>query len=596
MDGMGLENVLRMLECASLLLLCGVSLVVVRDLQTMSPLGRKLLLGLTFSIVGVLVMHNPVEPMAGVRVDPRAAVIVLAAAFCGPLPATITTISLALTRYVTGGMGASVGVIYIVATALAAMAVWFWWHRVHRQPVNRVYVLIQAAVAGVVPVCVILLFTSSPPEIYWLSIALTWPTNLLSVWFIGDFVLKNADRRAIIRGRSEAEAKTRKMAASASVILFEITRSPGADARFTFVTGATRQILRQHDAGLLGQTTLLAGAIADADRATLVERLEEARVRGHAVSMELPCQIDDDLRIWLRVSADYREERGPDHVWEGMIADVTEERRTAEMKDNFISVVSHELRTPLTAIQGALGMVEAGAGGELPPKAARMVKMARQNGARLARLVNDILDIEQLQEGQMRFLLRRESVRSMVETVMASLQNYAPQRGLTFALRDEGEGADIVVDRQRFEQILSNLVSNALKFSPDGGLVTLGIDGDGTDVRISVTDQGAGIPKEFAPRIFERFEQAEAPDTRRMSGTGLGLNIARALTVGMGGEIDFESSPDGTTFVLRFPLADAVQKDGSEASTTPPKAGLAEKDTGHPAAAPALAALARPVG
>ncbi|WP_298435231.1 sensor histidine kinase [uncultured Jannaschia sp.] len=591
-----MDNVVEILECASLLLLCGVTLIVVRDIETMSPLARKLLLGLVFSVIGILVMHNPVEPLEGVRIDPRAAVIVLAATFGGPVPAIITTVALLITRYSAGGVGATVGLIYIAATGSVAIVAWLGWHKLLRLPLDRIYVMVQALVAGGVPVAVILIFTTTPPEIYWRSIALTWPVNLLAVWFVGDFVLKNADRRAIIRARREAEAKTRMMAASASVILFEITRSPGADARFSFVTGATRQILGQHDASLLNQTTLLDGAIADADRAALVERLEEARVRGHAVSMELPCEVDDGPRIWLRVSADYREKRGPDHVWEGMIADVTEERRTAEMKNNFISVVSHELRTPLTAIQGALGMVEAGAGGELPPKAARMVEMARQNGARLARLVNDILDIEQLQEGRMRFLLRRESGRTMVETVMSSLQNYAPQRGLTFALRDESEGAHILVDRQRFEQILSNLMSNALKFSPDGGRVTLGIDLDGTDVLISVTDQGAGIPKEFAPRIFERFEQAEAPDTRRMNGTGLGLNIARALTLGMGGEIDFESSSHGTTFVLRFPLADAVQKDGSDASTTLPKAGFAEKDPIHPAATPALAAMARPVG
>jgi PAS domain S-box-containing protein len=250
------------------------------------------------------------------------------------------------------------------------------------------------------------------------------------------------------------------------------------------------------------------------------------------------------------------------HFIVGIMRDITERKAAERLKDEFISVVSHELRTPLTSISGSLGLMAAGAGGELPPKATRLVQIANQNSERLARLINDILDLEKAKGGKLQLTIEPHAVKSIVEHVIEANQPYVQRLGVHLVLEPGYDTAVVAVDRDRLSQVLTNIISNAAKFSPAGESVRMHILNAGAQfVRIDVVDRGQGIPDAFRSRIFQKFAQADSSDTRAKGGTGLGLSIAKSLIESMGGTISYQSSAAGTTFHVMVPRAqDAVQE------------------------------------
>jgi PAS domain S-box-containing protein len=240
----------------------------------------------------------------------------------------------------------------------------------------------------------------------------------------------------------------------------------------------------------------------------------------------------------------------------GIMRDVTERKAAERLKDEFISVVSHELRTPLTSISGSLGLIAAGAGGELPPKANRLVQIANQNSERLTRLINDILDLEKAKGGKLQLMIEPHAVKSIVEQVIETNQPYAQRLGVQLILEPGHDAAVAAVDRDRLAQVLTNVISNAAKFSPAGESVRLRIVNAGAHlVRIDVMDRGPGIPDSFRSRIFQKFAQADSSDSRAKGGTGLGLSIAKSLIESMDGTISYASSAAGTTFHVTVPRA-----------------------------------------
>jgi signal transduction histidine kinase len=238
-----------------------------------------------------------------------------------------------------------------------------------------------------------------------------------------------------------------------------------------------------------------------------------------------------------------------------VVRDLSESARVAELERNFVSIVSHELRTPLTSVSGSLSLLAASETCRLSESGRRMLDIARRNVDRLNRLISDILDLEKLTLGQLvvhvepapLFPLLRDSIEMASGGCVAKQISISPI--LDPALDDNSL---VIVDEDRFRQIMANLLSNALKFSPEGGEITVCAEAvDGDRVRVSVTDQGPGIPESFRDKIFLPFSQGENPSHRRAGGSGLGLSIVKSLVECMHGQVGFESTHgQGATFFV----------------------------------------------
>lgn len=237
-----------------------------------------------------------------------------------------------------------------------------------------------------------------------------------------------------------------------------------------------------------------------------------------------------------------------------VVRDITERRRVEGLKDAFVSTVSHELRTPLTSIAGSLGLLSGGAAGPLPERAQKLVGIAHANSQRLVRLINDILDVEKLEAGQLVLHLAPVDLRDIAARSIEGVGGYADGLGVALTLAD-GEPAPVRGDQDRLIQVVTNLLSNAAKFSQRGGEVKVAVNPETRVARLSVVDQGPGIPEAFRSRIFQKFAQADSSDTRAKGGTGLGLAIAREIAERHGGRLWFESAEgEGAAFHLDLPL------------------------------------------
>ncbi|ATB51418.1 ATP-binding protein [Corallococcus macrosporus] len=231
------------------------------------------------------------------------------------------------------------------------------------------------------------------------------------------------------------------------------------------------------------------------------------------------------------------------------VRDITERKEVERMKNEFISTVSHELRTPLTSIRGSLGLLEGGVMGELPPRAVDLVRIARTNTERLIRLINDSLDLEKMEAGRLELKVATLECAELVEATFAGVKGVADGAGV--ALHAEVAGTPRVSgDRDRLVQVLTNLVSNAVKFSPRGAEVTVRVAEDASGrVRFSVADPGPGLSPEQRARLFGRFQQLDSSDTRSKGGTGLGLALSQAIVEQHGSRISVESEEGrGSTF------------------------------------------------
>lgn len=246
---------------------------------------------------------------------------------------------------------------------------------------------------------------------------------------------------------------------------------------------------------------------------------------------------------------------GSRRMFIGIVRDISARLEVERLKSGFVSTVSHELRTPLTSISGSLGLLAGGVAGPMAPKATRLIEIAKANSERLVRLINDILDLEKAESGRLEFRLETQLVRPIVLQAIDLNRAYAQGFGVSIELDPRSEDVNVLVDRDRLVQVLTNLLSNASKFAPRGGTVTVRISADHDSARISVHDDGPGIPEKFQGRLFQKFAQADDSDSRSKGGTGLGLSIVKTIVERLGGNVDFESTPDkGTTFYVNLPV------------------------------------------
>jgi PAS domain S-box-containing protein len=235
--------------------------------------------------------------------------------------------------------------------------------------------------------------------------------------------------------------------------------------------------------------------------------------------------------------------------------DVTRQLEAELMKKEFTSTLSHELRTPLTSIIGSLQLINSGVVGEVDKDIAELTGVAERNGQRLLDLINDILDIEKIESGKLTLSPEVFELDEVVREAMLLNKAFAERFGVRFKALGSVSGGQVYADRKRLLQVMTNLLSNAAKFSPEGAIVDIDMRIREAVVRVAVQDRGPGIPEAFHSRIFGRFAQADSTASRQKGGTGLGLAICKRLIELMQGHIGFEDrAGGGTSFWFELPL------------------------------------------
>ena len=240
-------------------------------------------------------------------------------------------------------------------------------------------------------------------------------------------------------------------------------------------------------------------------------------------------------------------------IYTGVLRDITERKQVEKLKNNFISTVSHELRTPLTSIRGSLGLITGGALGEVSSKINDMLLVAENNAERLLLLINDILDMQKIEIGEISFFFDEVDLSSLIEDSIKESGSLAEECGIKFSFEHKLKDAYVYADKIRLIQVVVNLLSNATKFSPRDSTVNVSLYRKNQSLFISVADSGPGIPEDFQPKMFDKFTQYDSSATRIKGGAGLGLTISKAIIERHNGSLTYITSEEtGTVFTIEL--------------------------------------------
>ncbi len=285
---------------------------------------------------------------------------------------------------------------------------------------------------------------------------------------------------------------------------------------------------------------------------------EQVSKRVEVISIQ-----DETKRILQASTAVIENENGKTVGMVSVLSDVTREKELSELKSKFVANVSHELRTPLVAIQKSLSLLLDKEAGDINTDQEKFLSIATRNIERLSRLINDILDVSKLEAGKVALKPKPVPVKELVTHVLSTMETWIRDKKLKIETPFSGSITEVEVDPDRLTQVLTNLIGNAIKFTPEGGAITIGIKTDIRDsslsaeecAEISVRDTGIGIAAADQKRIFEKFEQVSLVQPSGISSTGLGLGIAREIVELHSGKIWVESEEGkGSCFAFRIPV------------------------------------------
>jgi PAS domain S-box-containing protein len=373
---------------------------------------------------------------------------------------------------------------------------------------------------------------------------------------------ENEERRAAEAALERLGRRHRLILESAGQGILELN----AAGTVTFVNPTAAKLLGltgRHAAGVHFNEVLFAGQ-PDPEQA---HAADEAMATMHAITAALrdgtvhtdsegTFLLVDGRALPVELTASPIREHGTITGAVLTFGDATQRREIARMKSEFVSVVSHELRTPLTSIRGSLGLLATGRLGAVNDTGRRMLEIAVQNTDRLVRLINDILDVERTESGNVVLDIRWTGTTELVREAVHAVHGAAERRNI--AIESATEPLDIQVDSDRIVQTLTNLLGNALKFSPHDSVIRVSARRVGGEVVFEVSDQGRGIQAQHLEVIFDRFRQVDSSDARNSGGSGLGLAISRGIVMQHGGRIWAESEVGrGSTFRFALPLIEA---------------------------------------
>jgi two-component system phosphate regulon sensor histidine kinase PhoR len=306
-----------------------------------------------------------------------------------------------------------------------------------------------------------------------------------------------------------------------------------------FVTDSLGRIVLTNTAlDRIAETSALGKAPSEVLRSDALQEAVRSARHGDAVSADLTLAAGGRSRVYTAVVAPLPGRGGV----VGVLHDVTKQKLADRVRRDFVANASHELRTPLTAIRGFAETLKAGAISD-PESAERFVDVILRHTLRLQALVNDLVALSRAESPEQEYELAPVDLAAAVRDVVQGLAAQADQRALDVQIDSFGGLPDVIANPRALDQVLINLVDNAIKYTPDGGRIAMHAQVESDSVTLEIENSGPGIPSDQLERIFERFYRVDAGRSREMGGTGLGLSIVRHLVARMGGEIDAQSEP-----------------------------------------------------
>lgn len=291
----------------------------------------------------------------------------------------------------------------------------------------------------------------------------------------------------------------------------------------------------------------------DRDQAA-ISAIRDAIQSESAITTVLRNYRRDGTLFWNELTiSPVHDEKGRILNFVGVQNDISPRKEAETRVSEFYSVISHELRTPLSSINGALGVIADGSAGKVNAQVMRMVQIALANSERLMRLISDILDWKKIESGKFKLNLSEVYPEALLDKVIESVKPLSRQAGVSL-VKDIRSNHPLCADQDRILQVITNLVDNAIKFSPQGSSVILQVENRFDTVRFSVIDSGPGIAPDQMDKLFKVFQQLDSSDSRKKGGTGLGLSISRSLVELHGGQIGVDSRNDSTGSTFWFEL------------------------------------------
>jgi len=324
-----------------------------------------------------------------------------------------------------------------------------------------------------------------------------------------------------------------------------------ANGKVVMMNPAAEQLLGTSKDDKIGQSIK-----GDVKREQLISLIKEPAA-GARQEIEIVSQEDETKKILKSSSAVIENENGQTVGMVSVLSDITKQKELDELKSKFVANVSHELRTPLVAIEKSITLLLDGSTGKVSESQSQFLSIAERNIKRLGLLINDLLDLSKLEAGKMQFQPEVISIDNTIEESVMTFKTWAESKSVAIE-KDIQEGLPQVnIDANRIIQVLNNLISNAIKFTPKDGTVTVAValKEENSEIEVSVKDTGIGITKEDLPKIFDKFYQVGERVVTDVGGTGIGLSISKEIVEWHQGKIWVESEKDqGTRFVFTLPI------------------------------------------
>jgi PAS domain S-box-containing protein len=324
-----------------------------------------------------------------------------------------------------------------------------------------------------------------------------------------------------------------------------------ADYRFIAVSPTTRRFLG-YQAEDLTPINLFA-LLTPPEQERVQHTLNAAKSRREAAKIETQLKNKSGSLIDIDLSIEYSLQEANYYC---LLSDISERKQVERLKDQLTAMLSHDLRTPLTSLQFSLALLLKDNAGRLTEEGLSIVKSGQHNVERLINLINQLLDLYSLEAKQLKLYPRPVEASAIIRDTLEAIESYAEKKNIE--IRVEADELSLNADPDRLTQVLVNLVSNAIKYSPDGGAIVLSITRLPASpfVEVRVTDTGPGIAEEHKKSVFDRFYRIESASLKTEASTGLGLAISKAIVEAHGGKIDVDCTPGkGASFWFHIPAA-----------------------------------------